>query len=100
VGKISARNNATQFVGIYRSISKNSTKMVITRERRPNEMYHFGAFDNLLRSILCTEFELENDLSVGWIPSLDQKSIQILCTNVWNVMLVCVFMIVLKNFIL
>ncbi len=70
MGKISARNNVTRFVGIYRGIRKNFTKMVTTQEGRPVGTYQFGVFHDLLRSILCTESEFKNDLSVGWVSSL------------------------------
>ncbi len=77
VDKISARNNVIQFVGIYRTIGKNSTKIAITLEGRPKSTYPFGGFHTSLESILYTESELENILSLGYVPSPVSKEIQL-----------------------
>ena len=43
--------------------------MAIILEGRPISTYHFGVFHTSLGSTICTETELENELSVESVPS-------------------------------
>jgi hypothetical protein len=69
VSTVSAQNTTVQFVGVYRPIAWNSSKMAITRAERFKSTCPFGFFHTSLGSMLCTKPELKNDLSLGTLPS-------------------------------